>query len=126
VEHSADLYAATDQFVAGGPDVGDNQVQSLGGAGCRPGDVLAEDDRAPGTRRRELDHAEVAIVGGVVGVEPPPQAAVEALGAVDVRNRDDQDLKFEVDSRVLVDSSADSPSIEGFVMSLTISDQFEQ
>src|ERR1700724_3595463 len=63
VEHFADLYAATDQFVAGGLDVGDNQVQSLGGAGCGPGDVLAEDDRAPGTGRCELDHAEVAVVG---------------------------------------------------------------
>src|SRR5580704_9220656 len=102
VEHFADLYAAIDQFVAAGLDVGDNQVQSLGGAGCGPGDVVAEDDRTSGTGRRELDHAEVAIVGGVVGVEPPPQAAVEGPGAVDVRNRDDHDLKLEVDIRVLL------------------------
>ena len=50
VEHLADLDAATEQFVAGGLDVGDDQVQSLGGAGRRRGDVLAEDDRAPASR----------------------------------------------------------------------------
>ena len=72
VEHLADLDAATEQLFAGSLDVGDDQVQALGGAGCRRGDVLAEDDRAPGARRRELDHAEVFTVV-VVGVEPPPE-----------------------------------------------------
>jgi hypothetical protein len=38
-----------------------SQVQALGGAGCRRGDVLAEDDRAPGTRRRKLDHTKVEL-----------------------------------------------------------------
>ena len=47
VEHLADLNAATEQFVAGSLDVRDDQVQALGGAGRRGGDVLAEDDRAP-------------------------------------------------------------------------------
>ena len=51
---------------------------------------------APGTRRRELDHAEV-VAGGVVGVEPPTQVAVEALGAVDVRNGNDDDLELHVE-----------------------------
>ena len=32
-----------------------------------------------------------------VGVEPPAQAAVKALGAIDVRNRDDDDLELHVD-----------------------------
>ena len=73
MEHLADLDAATEQLVAGGLDVGDDQVQALGGAGRRRGDVLAEDDRAPGARRRELDHAEV-VTGGEVGVEPPARA----------------------------------------------------
>jgi hypothetical protein len=72
-----------DEFVARSLDVGDDQVQALGGAGCRRGDVLAEDDRAPGARRRELDDAEVVTVV-VVGVEPPPEPAVELLRAVDI------------------------------------------
>jgi hypothetical protein len=68
VEHFADL-DAIEQLFAGGLDVGDDQVQALGGAGRRRGDVLAEVDRAPGARRRELDHAEVftAVVVGVEG-----------------------------------------------------------
>ena len=33
---------------------------------------------------------------GEVGVKPPPEAAVKALGAIDVRNRDDDDLEFHV------------------------------
>jgi hypothetical protein len=92
VEHLADLDAATEQLVAGGLDVGDDQVQPLAGAGRRRGDVLAEDDRARRARRRELDDAEV-VTGCEVGVEPPTQAAVKALGAIDVRNRDDDDLE---------------------------------
>ena len=36
VEHFADLYAATDQFVAGGLDVGDNQVQPWAEPGAAP------------------------------------------------------------------------------------------
>ena len=82
VEHAADLHAATDQFFAGCLDVGDNQVQPLGGPGSGRGDVLAEDDRAPGTGRRELDDAEVAIFGGEIGVKPPAQAAVVAASRV--------------------------------------------
>ena len=83
VEHLADLNAATEQFVAGGRDVGDDQVQALGGARCCRGDVVAKDDRASGARRRKLDNAEVITVV-VVCVEPPPEpSAVELLRAVD-------------------------------------------
>ena len=83
VEHLADLDAATEQLLAGGLDVGDDQVKALGGAGCCRGDVLSENDRAPGARRRELDHAPVLTVGEV-GVEPPPELLVELLRAVDI------------------------------------------
>src|SRR5207248_640119 len=93
VEHPADLDAATEQLVAGGGDVGDDQVQALGGAGCRRGDILAEDDRASGARRRELDHAEV-VTGGVVGVEPPPEPLVELLRAVDIGDGYDDYLEL--------------------------------
>src|SRR5271163_5294827 len=81
VEHFADLDAAIEQRFAGGLEVGDDQVQALGGAGRRRGDVLAENDGTPGARRRELDHAEV-VTGGEVGVEPPPGPPVELLRAV--------------------------------------------
>src|SRR6185295_17753215 len=91
VEHRADLDAATKQLFAGGLDVGDDQVQALGGARCRRGDVLAEDDRAPGAGRRELHHAEV-VAAGEIGIEPPAEARVERFRAVDIRNRDDDHL----------------------------------
>jgi hypothetical protein len=44
VKHLANLDTATKQLVTGCLDVGDDQVQALGGARCRRGDVLAEDD----------------------------------------------------------------------------------
>src|SRR6266436_4045544 len=67
------------------------------GSGCCGGDILAEDDRASGARRRELDHAEVVTVV-IVGVEPPPEPPVELLRAVDIRDGDDDHLEFRLDS----------------------------
>src|SRR5919112_5345522 len=81
VERLADLHAATEQLLASSLDVGNDEVQSLGGARCRRGHVLAEDDRVLGARRRELDHAPV-VTGGEVGVEPPAQTSVELLCAI--------------------------------------------
>jgi hypothetical protein len=99
VEHLADLDAATKQLFAGGLDVGDDQVQALGRAGCRRGDILAEDDRAPGAGRCKLDHAEVFTVV-VVGVEAPPELpTVELFGAVDIRDGDDNYLELHVHFR---------------------------
>ena len=46
--------------------------------------------------RRELDDPK-RVTDDEVGVEPPAQVAVEALGAIDVRNRDDDDLELHVD-----------------------------
>ena len=57
---------------------------------------LPKMDRAPGAGRRELDHVPI-VTGGEVGVEPPTEVAVEALGAIDVRDRDDDDLELHVD-----------------------------
>src|SRR5271167_1902104 len=99
MEYFADRDAVTEQLGAGGLDVGDDQVQALCGAGRGRGDVLAEDDRTRGARRRELDHAEV-VTGGEIGVEPPPEPPVELLCAVDIRDGDDDDLELHVDSRV--------------------------
>src|SRR5262245_60989602 len=95
VEHLADLDPAAKQLVAGGFDVGDNQIQSLGGARRRRGDVLAEDDRAPGARRGEL-YDPILVALGELGVEPPPKVAVKTLGAIEVGNRDDDNLELEV------------------------------
>src|SRR5262249_9755224 len=61
------------------------------------GDVLAEDDGAAGARRRELNDAEVVFVSEV-GVEAPAKLApVEVLGAIDIRDGDDDDFELQID-----------------------------
>src|SRR5580704_3924193 len=97
MEHLADLNAAPEQILSRGLDVSNDQIKALSGAGSRRRDVPAEDHRAPGARRRELNHAKVRTVV-VVGVEPPPQLRIERLGAVDIRDRDDDDFKLHVDT----------------------------
>jgi len=37
------------------------------------------------------------VAHGEVGVQPPTQVAVKALGAIDVRNSNDDDLELHVD-----------------------------
>src|SRR5260221_7005739 len=59
VEHLADLEAAIEQLRAGRLEGRDNQVQALGGAGCRGGDGLVEDDRTTGAPRRGLEYSAV-------------------------------------------------------------------
>src|SRR6266404_182944 len=98
MEYLTDLDATTEQLFAGGLDVGDDQVQALDRAGCRRGDVLAEDDRASGPRRRELDDAPIVTMCEV-SVEPPPETSVELLCAVDIRDGDDDNLELHIDSR---------------------------
>ena len=100
VEYFADGNSATQQLVARRLNVRDDQVEALRRTGRRRRNVLAEDDRASRTRRGELDHPKVFAVV-VVGVEPPSQLGVELLGAVYIRNGNDNDLEFHVECRGL-------------------------
>jgi hypothetical protein len=95
VEHLTDPHSTMKQLASGGFDVRDDEVQALGGARVRGGDVPAEDDGAAGTRRGELDDAPVAA--REVRIEPPAQLTIEALGALDIRNRDHDHLQFHGD-----------------------------
>jgi hypothetical protein len=67
-------------------------VRARRGRGVR----LAERDRAPGARRRELDDRQAVERGDVV-VEPPTQVFIELLGSVDVGHGDEVDLELHVD-----------------------------
>ena len=96
MEHFAHVGAATGELGARCLDVGHDEIESLGRAGRGRRDSLAEVDRRRRAWRREL-HDPKRVTDGEVGVEPPAQAAVEALGAIDVRNRDDDDLELHVD-----------------------------
>jgi hypothetical protein len=69
------------------------QLPHCAGRGRR--NVLADDDRASGAGRRELDHAEL-VPSRVVDVRPPTRVAIKGFGANDVRDRDDDDLEFHV------------------------------
>ncbi len=97
VEHLADLDAVRHEIVARGLDVGDDQVQALGRAGFGRRHVRAELNGAPRAGRCELDDPE-AVLEGEVGVEPPPEARVELLRPVDVRDGDDDDFELHVES----------------------------
>src|SRR3954451_9545051 len=71
VEWFAHMDAVCHEFGPSSFNIGDDQVQALRRAGCRRRDVLAEDDGGPGTRRRELEDAEVGTVVEI-GIKPPP------------------------------------------------------
>jgi CheY-like chemotaxis protein len=58
--------------------------------------ALAEVNRALRAWRCELNDAEV-VTDDEVGVEPPAEATVKALGALDVRNRDGDGLELHGD-----------------------------
>ena len=98
VERLAHVDAAADEFRACRLDVGHDEIQVLEGARHRGRDSLAEVDGARRAGRGHLHHPPVRSVGEV-GVQPPPQASVEALGAIDVGHRNDDHLELQVDRR---------------------------
>jgi hypothetical protein len=64
-------------------DVGDDKVKAPGRAGRGRRDVRAELNRTPRAGRCELDAPE-AVIEREVRVEPPPEAPVELLRAIDI------------------------------------------
>src|ERR1700733_214542 len=93
MEDLADLTSTTEQIAAGCFNVGDDQVKALNRARSYPSDVLAKDHRAPGARRRELNHAKVVAVV-VVGVESPPEPRVKLLCPVHMGDGDNYVINF--------------------------------
>src|SRR4051794_40808815 len=94
--HRADIDAAADEVVAGGVDVVDHEDHALGGARLSRRAALAELDRARRVRRRHLHRAEV-VADDQVDVEPPSEALIEALRAIDIGDGDLHDLQGHVD-----------------------------
>jgi hypothetical protein len=88
--HVAHLDTTTDQILMSRYDVGyDERTRGGTRSGC--GYSLAERDRAPRARRRELDDANAVSWDNVV-VAPPTQTPVELLGSLDIGYGDDVDL----------------------------------
>ena len=98
MEHLAHVGAVGDELGARGLDVGDDEERSLNRARHGRRDPLAEDDRARRAGRCQL-HRPPVVTDGEIGVQPPPQALVEALGAIDVGHRNDDDLELQIDRR---------------------------
>ena len=94
VEHLADLDAAAGEVFTGCVDVGDDQLQTLSGAGLGCGEAVPECDRASRVRGRELDRPNVAE--SEVGIQPSSQALIEALGTIDVGDGQRHDLELHV------------------------------
>src|ERR1051325_6734810 len=72
VKYFADVDAFRNEFLARSLDIGDDQVESLGRARRRAGNVLAKNDREPGARRGKLHHV-VVVTMFELGVEPPAE-----------------------------------------------------
>jgi hypothetical protein len=93
VEGFGHLDTAIDELGARCLDVGHDGIEALCRARHGRRDSPAEDDRARRSWGRKLHDPEL-VAPGEFGVEPPTQVAVKALGAIDVRNGDDDDLEF--------------------------------
>ena len=96
VKHFANVSTVTDEFGPRCLDVGHDEIQTACRARRGRRQSSAEVDRARRARRRELYNSKI-VADGEVGIEPPTQITVKALGAIDVRDRDDDDLKLHVD-----------------------------
>ena len=96
MKHFADVDTPGDELVTRRHDIRDHQIRTLRRAGCDRRDFCAELDRAPGPGWRELDDSK-SVIKAEVGVEPPAESCVELLRAVDIRDRNDDDLEFQVD-----------------------------
>src|SRR5262245_29641161 len=96
VKQCAHVSATIDELGTRRLDVGNDEIEILRRARHGRRDSLAEVDRAGRAWRRELYDPEI-VTPGDIGVEPPTQAAVKALGAIDVRNGDDDDLELQVE-----------------------------
>src|SRR5215217_1771662 len=96
--HLADVDAAADEIGAGGVDVVDREDQPVSRPGLSRREALAHVNRALRAGRRELHPADV-VAGGEVRVQPPSEALIEALGPVDVGDRQRHDLEPHRDGR---------------------------
>ena len=97
VEHLADAGPAAQELGARRVDVVDHEHQPLDGARCGRRDARAEDDGAGRAGRRQLHHTKVGSPREI-GVQPPAEAGVVAPRAIDVGNREHDDLELRRDA----------------------------
>ncbi len=94
VKNLADFRTALDELRPSCLDVGDDEVESLHGAGLRARYPGPDRDRAGRAQWGQLDHAK-SITGTVIHIEPEARLLdVEVLRPVDVGHGDDDELKL--------------------------------
>ena len=95
MERLAHLDAASNQLGACCLEVIDDEERSLNRSRRGGREPLAEHDGARRAGRCHL-HEPPVVAAGEIGVQPPTQALVEALGAIDVGHGNDDDLELQV------------------------------
>src|SRR6202048_1377282 len=98
MEHLTDLDTAGNEIFAGSFDIGNDQVETLGGARRGRRYLHAELNRAPRPGRRELDDPE-SVVEWEICIEPPPKLCVKRFRAIDIRDWNDDHLELHVHFR---------------------------
>ena len=97
MEHLAHVDAVSDELGACCLDVIDDEERSLNGSRRGGRESLAEHDGARRAGRRHL-HQPPIVTAREIGVQPPPQALVEALGPIDIGHRKDDDFELQIES----------------------------
>src|SRR5712664_3582335 len=98
MELLTDLDTAGNELFASSFDIGNDQVETLGGARRGRRYLHAELDRAPRAGRRELDDPE-SVVEWEICIEPPPKLCVKRFRAINIRDWNDDHLELHVDFR---------------------------
>src|SRR5580704_14214099 len=98
MEHLTNFDTAGNEILASSFDIGNDQVETLGGARRGRRYLHAELNRAPRPGRRELDDTE-SIVEWEICIEPPPKLCVKRFRAINIRDWNDDHLELHVHSR---------------------------
>src|SRR5271170_2925896 len=96
MENFAHIDAAICQSLTCGLDIGHYEIQSALRPWRRGRHSFAKLDRASGTKWCELNQPKIVAVRDVC-IEPPPQPAVKTHRPINVRHRNNDDLKRHVD-----------------------------
>jgi hypothetical protein len=94
VEHLAHVDSVSGELGARAVEVVDHEERSLNRSRRGGRKPFAEHHRARRSGRCHLHQTPVLV--GEVRVQPPAEAPIEALGAIDVGHRDDDDFEFQI------------------------------
>src|SRR5262249_7096577 len=97
MEDLTDLDIAGNELFASRFNIGNDQVETLGGARRGRRYLRAELDRAPRAGRRELDDPK-SVVEWKIRIEPPPKFCIKRFRAINIRDWNDDHLELHIHS----------------------------